>query len=122
MPWNVPIQAPSRTCAPSSGRRAPSSVAIRCLSSSAARSLNVTVRIRSGLTPCSTSQQKRSVAVKVLPVPGPAAIRNAPCGPACAAAACSELSAIVLEERVVLIPAEPLRTGTPPRGGSSQNA
>jgi len=51
---------------------------MRTLNSSAARSLKVTVRIWSGATPCSTSQQNRSVAVNVLPVPGPAAMRNAP--------------------------------------------
>src|SRR5712692_4098301 len=92
VPWNVPIHAPSITCAPSSGRLRASSVVMRSRSSSAARSLKVTASMRSGGTPCSTSQQNRSVAVKVLPVPGPAAIKKAPSGPAWAAAACSGLN------------------------------
>src|SRR5712692_9544856 len=71
MPWNVPIQAPSRTSGPRSGRRAISSSVMRVLSSSAARSLKVTARIWPAGTRCSTNQQKRSVAVAVLPVPGP---------------------------------------------------
>ena len=107
-PWNVPIHTPSMPCAPMSGRRRPSSVVIRRRSSSAARSLKVRARIRSGATPCSTSQQKRSVAVKVLPVPGPAAMRNAPSGPACAAAACSSLGGA----STALIRGAGLRVGT----------
>src|SRR5207249_812795 len=63
VPWNVPIHAPSITCAPSPGRRRAGSAVMRSRSSSAARSLKVTARIRSGGTPCSTSQQNRSVAV-----------------------------------------------------------
>src|SRR6266446_3505261 len=74
MPWNVPIQAPSRTSGPRSGRRTLSSAVMRSRSSSAARSLKVTARICPAGTRCSTSQQKRSTAVAVLPVPGPAAL------------------------------------------------
>ena len=64
---------------------------MRSRSSSAALSVNVTARIEAGgALMVSTSQQKRSAIVKVLPVPGPAAMRMAPSGPACAANLCSE--------------------------------
>src|SRR5207253_1844245 len=85
MLWKVPIHAPSRASLAwvpctrpgiRSGRRADSSLVMRTLNSSAARSLKATVRIWSGATPCSTSQQTRSVATNVLPLPGPAALSD----------------------------------------------
>ncbi len=81
MPWKVPIQASSR------GRL--SSWESRSRSSPAAASVKVTASTASGSAPCSTSQRKRRTMVKVFPVPGPAAIRKAPSGPASIAARCS---------------------------------
>ena len=118
-PWKVPIHAPSRTSGPRSGRRASSSAVMRDRSSSAARSLKVTARIWPGGTRCSTSQQKRSVAVAVLPVPGPAAMRNAPSGPACAADACSELS---LRVGSAIIRAALHHTDRSPSAGTTRSA
>src|SRR6185436_9486958 len=69
--WKVPIQRPV-------GSR-DRSVAIRCFISAAALLVNVTAKIRSGGTPCSSiSTAMRVVSTRVLPEPAPARTRSGP--------------------------------------------
>ena len=51
--------------------------------------------MRSGRTPCSTSQATRAVSVSVLPVPAPATISSGRSGAAVAAARCASFSRAV---------------------------
>ena len=73
-PWNVPTYAPSVARAASASPNSSNRSRMRSRNSSAARSVNVIARIRSGAIPSShTARANRSTSTEVLPLPAPAA-------------------------------------------------